>query len=101
VLVVTDRAHPQSAHADPAATKGHGAVLAAVPLGGPGRVVLALGAGEVGDLGVHQLGHDVQADRKRRGQQPSRRCSANPGQMPVQAAAQPLGQPERDRRDQP
>jgi hypothetical protein len=101
VLVVADRAHPRSAHADPAATKGHGAVLAAVPLGGPGRVVLALGSGEVGDLDFHQLGHDLQADRDRRGQQPLAHVFGEPGQMPVQSAGQPLGQPERGRRDQP
>jgi hypothetical protein len=31
--------------------------------------VLALRPGKVGDLGVHQLGHDLQADRDRGSQQ--------------------------------
>jgi hypothetical protein len=63
--------------------------------------VLALGAGEVGDLGSHQLGHDLQADRGRGGQQPLVHVLDEPGQVPVQAASQPLGQPERGRSDQP
>jgi hypothetical protein len=62
--------------------------------------VFALGAGEVGDLGGHQLGHDLQADRGRGGQQPLAQVLGEPGQMPVQAAGQPLGQPQRGRVDQ-
>jgi hypothetical protein len=95
VLVVADGADPRAADRDPPATQGHRAVLAAVALGDPGRVVLALGPSEVGDLGRHQLSHHLQADRGRGGQQPLAQVLGEPGQMPVQAAGQPLGQPQR------
>jgi hypothetical protein len=100
VLVVADGSDSGPADRDPPATEGHGAVLAAVALGDPGRVVLALGAGEVSDLGRHQLGHHLQADRGRGGQEPFAHVLSEPGQMPVQAAGQPLGQPQRGRADQ-
>jgi hypothetical protein len=48
-----------------------------------------------GDLGVHQLGHDVQADRDRSGQQALGQVLGESGQTPVQAAGQPLGQSQR------
>lgn len=35
-----------------------------------GRGMAALGAGYLGDLGVHQLGHDLEGDRGRGRQQP-------------------------------
>ena len=57
------------------------------------RGVLALGAGEVGDLGGHQLGHDLQPDRDRGGQQPLAQVLGEPGQVPVQAAGQRSASP--------
>jgi hypothetical protein len=97
MLVVADRRDPGPADRYPASTEGHRAVLATVALGRPSRVVLALGPCEVGDLGLHQLGHHLQTDRGRGGQQPLAHVLHEPGQMPVQAASQPLGQPKRRR----
>jgi hypothetical protein len=94
------RCGPWAGGPGPAGHRGHGAVLAAVALGDPGRVVLALGAGEVGDLGRHQLGHDLQADRGRGGPQALAQVLGEPGQLPVQAAGQPLGQTQRGRAHQ-
>jgi hypothetical protein len=93
VLIVADGADPRAADRDPAPAEGDRAVLATVPLGGPSGVVLALGPREVGDLGLHQLGHDVKADRDRGGQQPFAHVLGEPGQMPVQTIGQPLGHP--------
>jgi hypothetical protein len=101
VLVVADRADPRAADRHPAPAEGHRAVLAAVALGDFSRVVLALRPREVGDLGLHQLGHHVQANRGRGGQQPLAHVLHELGQVPVQAASQPLGQPQRRRADQP
>src|SRR6266545_2193968 len=63
------------------------ALLAAVPHRHPSRVVLALGAGQLGDLHVHQLGHDLQADRGRGGQQPLGHVRGEHGQVLVHPAS--------------
>ena len=62
---------------------------------GAARVVLALGTGQLGDLHVHQLAHDLQA----RGAPQSRRPAAlghvrgKGGQVLLHPAGQPLRQP--------
>ncbi|MGH8887219.1 MAG: hypothetical protein ACRDYX_19010 [Egibacteraceae bacterium] len=64
-LVLSDAAHAGPADRQAASAQGDGAVVDAMPLRGSRRVVAAFGAGQTGDLGVHQLGANLQADRGR------------------------------------
>ena len=59
---------PLDGHAP--ATKGHRALLVAVPHGAPVRVVLALGAGQRGDRLLHQRPHHLQPGAHGQRQQP-------------------------------
>lgn len=83
VIVVGDGAHAGAAHRHAAAAKRDRAVLGAVPRRGAIGVVFALGASDRGDLGVHQLGHDLQPDGGRGGQQPFAHVLGEGGQVPV------------------
>jgi hypothetical protein len=66
-LVVTDAAHPRTADGKaPPAERDH-AVVAAVPRGDLVGVVSAFRAGQLRDLGLHQLGHHLQPHRRRGG----------------------------------
>jgi hypothetical protein len=91
VGVLAGGAHPGPVDPDPPSAQGDGAVLAAVAHRHSLRVVLALGAGQLGDLDVHQLGHDLQADRGRGGQQPLGHARGEHSQVLVDPAGQPLG----------
>ena len=68
---------------------------------GPVRVVSALDAGQVGDLGLHHLGHHLQADRGRGREQPLTHMCGEGGEMAVDRASKLLWQPPLRRRDQP
>lgn len=50
---------PRAAHREPPAAQGDGAGLAAVPCRAAVLVVASLGPGQLGDLGLHQLGHHL------------------------------------------
>jgi hypothetical protein len=85
-------ADPGAANPKAPAAERHGALLGAVPVGGAGRVVLALGAGQLGHLRGHELAHHLQADRGRGGQQPLAHALGEQSQVGVDAASQPLRQ---------
>jgi hypothetical protein len=93
VLARAHRPDPRTADGKPPPAQGHHARLAAVPLGPPGRVMAALRAGQLGDLGGHELGHDLQADRGRGRQQPLGHVRGKDRQVLIDPAGQPLGQP--------
>jgi hypothetical protein len=88
-------AHPGPTNPRPPPAQGDRALLAAVPHRHPSRVVLALGTGQLDHLDVHQLTHDLPADRGRGGQQPLGSCArrtrpgARPPGQPATWAAQP------------
>jgi hypothetical protein len=101
VLVGAGSAHPRPANPKPPPAQGDRARLAAMPHRGAGRIVLALGAGQLDDLAVHQLAHDLQADRGRGGQQPLGHVRGEHRQVLVHPTGQPLRQPSGTGRHQP
>jgi hypothetical protein len=101
VSILAGAAHPGPAHPKPPPTQGDRALLAAVAHRHPGRIMLALGAGQLGDLHVHQLAHDLQADRGRGGQQALGHVRGEGGQVLVHPAGQPSRQPSGPGRHQP
>jgi len=60
---------------------------------GPIGVVAALRAGELGDLGVHQLAHHLQPDGGRGSEEPLADVLGERGQMPVDQTGQPSPSP--------
>src|SRR5680860_978776 len=56
--------------------------------------------GQVGDLGFHQLGHHLQPDRGRGGQQPLADVLSERGQMPVDGLSEHTAQPSISARDE-
>jgi hypothetical protein len=62
--------------------------------------VLALGAGQLDDLQLHQLDHDLQAERGRAGQQPLGHVRGEGGQVLIRPAGQPFRQAHRRGRRQ-
>jgi len=97
VAVLAGGAHPGPAHANAPPAEGDRAGLDTVPHRDPSRVVLAPRPGHLGHLHGHQLVHDLQADRGRGGQQPLAHVGHEAGQVLIQAAGQPLGQPDGSR----
>jgi hypothetical protein len=91
-VVVGDGAYPGPAHRDPPAPEGHLAVLAAVPVRGTVGVVAALRAGHLGDLGLDELAHHVQADGHRRRQQALAHLGSEHFELLAHLAGQPLRQ---------
>ena len=100
-VVVGDGAHPGPAHRDAPPAEGHLAVLGAVPVRGAVRVVAALRPGHLGDLGVDELAHHVQADRHRRGQQPLAHLRRERLELLAHLPGQPLRQRRVGQVDQP
>jgi hypothetical protein len=56
-------------------------------------IVAAFGAGELADFGLDQLGHHLQADGGRGGQQPLAHVLGERSEVAVDAAGQPLRHP--------
>jgi len=71
-----------------------------VALGGPIGVVAALRADQVGDLGLHHLGHHLQPDRGRGRQQPLADVLGERGEMTVEDAGEAVLQAEQAGRDE-
>lgn len=84
--------HPGPAHRHPAPTERDGGVLVAVPVDGPIGVVLALRPGRLGHLGLHELGHHVEADGDRGRQEALVHALGEQHQLLAHLAGQPLGQ---------
>lgn len=92
-LLVIDASHPGPAHIELATAQHHGAALAAVAVGGPVHlVVLALRPGHVGDLGLHHLDHDLEADGHGGGEQSFAHAGGEQRQLLAHLAGQSLGE---------
>ncbi|MGH9279374.1 MAG: hypothetical protein ACRD12_14870 [Acidimicrobiales bacterium] len=91
-LGALDAEHPGPTDLDPSAAQRDGGILAAVAVGGPLGVVLALRARDLGDLGFHELGHHVEADGDRGGQQPFLHPLGEQHELVSHLARQPLGE---------
>jgi hypothetical protein len=98
--LVTDGAHAWAGDRQPPSAKGDRAVLGAVTGVGAAGVVAALDAGELGDLGLHHLGHHLQPDRGRRGEQPLTHMLGESGEMAVDRPGELGWQPPLGGRDQ-
>ena len=91
-LRAADLTHPGPMHRQLAAAEHDRAVLGPVPVGAAGRVVLALGPGQLGDLGGHQLAHHLQADSDRGGEQALPHPRGEQLQLVADLTGQPLDQ---------
>lgn len=100
-VAVGDGAHPGPAHRDAPPAQGHLAVLAAMPVGCPVRIVLPLRPGDLGHLGVDELAHHIQADRHRRRQAPVAHLRRERLQLLAHLPRQPFGQRRIGQVDQP
>jgi hypothetical protein len=70
LALVVGRADPGTADVHAPGAQGHRPALVTVTLRGPTRVVLALRAHDLVDLGLHQLVHDAEPDADAQREQP-------------------------------
>ena len=91
-LAALDAAHPRPLDAHPPAAERDRACLGAVTVNSALGVVTALLTGELGDLGVHQLAHHLQTDRRGGRQQPLAHVLSEPLEVAIDSAGQLLGQ---------